>query len=316
MDRPALPQAWATRVPILNAPMGGVAGGRLAAAVSAAGGLGMIGQGSTGSATSLARELALLDRTEHFGIGLVDWVMRREPALWRTALAADPRAISVSFGDDLGWVAEARSVGASTITQVFDVDGARRAEDAGIDVVVARGLEGGGHGAPRRSRDELLRDVVAAVDLPVLAAGAISCRDDVVDVLRAGAAAAWIGTAFAACDEALTTPGQRAAMIAASAQDTVLTRAVDVALGYPWSSHHPSRVIDNDFSRRWQGRETELAGDRLARAELVEAMASDDTTTAPVDAGTGVGSIVEVRSAAHVMAALSPRSMPPAQRGT
>lgn len=305
MDRPVLPPSWAVRVPILNAPMGGVAGGRLAAAVSATGGLGMIGQGSTGSAAALGRELALLEGTERFGIGLVDWVVRREPALWRTALEAGPRAISVSFGDDFDWVSEATSVGASTITQVFDVDGARRAEDAGVDVVVARGLEGGGHGAPRTARDELLRDVVAAVDLPVLAAGAISCRDDVVAVLQAGAAAAWIGTAFAACAEAMTTPGQRAAMIAATSQDTVLTRAVDVALGYPWSPDHPSRVIDNDFSRRWQGRETELADDRRARAELVEAMASDDTTTAPVDAGTGVGAITAVRTAAEVLSDLT-----------
>ena len=246
--------------------MGGVAGGRLAAAVSGAGGLGMIGNGSTATAEALQAQLALLDGVDRFGIGLIDWVIRAEPDLWRTSLDAGPVAISVSFGDDFGWVDEARSVGAATITQVFDVDGARRAQDAGIDVVVARGLEGGGHGEPRHGRIALLPEVVAAVEIPVLAAGGISTAEDVDEAIGEGAAGVWVGTAFAACPEALTTPGQRAAMIAASSDDTVLTRVVDTALGLPWSPRHPSRVIATDFSRRWTGRDEALAADPSRRA--------------------------------------------------
>ncbi|MGA9714718.1 MAG: nitronate monooxygenase, partial [Aeromicrobium sp.] len=113
-----------------------------------------------------------------------------------------------------------------------------------------------------------------------------------------------IGTAFAACPEALTTAGQRATMIAASGTDTVLTRAVDTALGYPWSPQHPSRVIANEFSRRWTGREEALAADASARAELREAMAADDTRVVPVDAGMGVGAIEAARPAAEVVDAL------------
>jgi nitronate monooxygenase len=290
--------------------MGGVAGGLLAAAVSASGGLGMIGMGTAGSATALRRELGLLGDCTRFGIGLVDWVMRREPDLWGVALDAGPRAISVSFGDDLGWVREAQAAGATAITQVFDVEGARRAQDAGIDVVVARGLEGGGHGAPQTAREDLLAGVVQAVDVPVLAAGAIAGRADVVAVLAAGAAGVWVGTAFAACSEALTTAGQRAAMIAATGHDTVLTRTVDTALGFPWPAQFPSRMIANKFLRQWEGRESELASDPCARAELVDAMAADDTQTAPVDAGTGVGAIVEVKTAAQVVSALSDRVEP------
>ncbi len=304
VDRPELPASWGLDVPILNAPMGGVAGGRLAAAVSVAGGLGMIGNGSTSTAETLAAQLALLGDVDRFGIGLIDWVVRQEPALWRLALSAGPVAISVSFGDDLGWIAEAHSVGASAVTQVFDVDGARRAQDAGIDVVVARGLEGGGHGEPQHPRVALLPRVVAAVDLPVLAAGGISAAGDVEAAMRAGAAGVWVGTAFAASPEALTTPGQRAAMIAASGTDTVLTRAVDTALGLPWSARHPSRVIANEFSRRWTGREDALTSDPAARAELRAAMAADDTTVLPVDAGTGVGALTSARPAADVVDAL------------
>ncbi len=177
----------------------------------------MIGNGSSSTADALAVQLALLGDVDRFGIGLIDWVIRQEPALWHAALDANPVAISVSFGSDFGWVSEARSVGAVTITQVFDVDGACRAQDAGVDVVVARGLEGGGHGEPQHRRVALLPDVVTAVEIPVLAAGGISTAEDVDDAIGEGAAGVWVGTAFAACPEALTTPGQRAAMIAASA---------------------------------------------------------------------------------------------------
>ncbi|MDT5309799.1 MAG: nitronate monooxygenase, partial [Mycobacterium sp.] len=76
------------RVPIVNAPMGGVAGGLLAAAVTAAGGLGMVGMGTAGSTPSLHAEMPHV--TGAFGIGLVDWVIRKEPGLFDAALAARP----------------------------------------------------------------------------------------------------------------------------------------------------------------------------------------------------------------------------------
>ena len=100
------------RAPVLNAPMGGVAGGKLAAAVSVAGGLGMIGVGSTGSVELIEREVRYPKADElPFGIGLLDWALQRDPALLEAALAASPRLISVSFGDHWTWVEQARSVG-------------------------------------------------------------------------------------------------------------------------------------------------------------------------------------------------------------
>src|SRR6202167_5891610 len=95
-------RAMGLQAPIVNAPMGGVAGGRLAAAVTAAGGLGKGGMG-TARATSVPRA-ELPHVTGTFGIGLVDWVIRKEPDLFDAALAARPVLISVSFGTDLSWV--------------------------------------------------------------------------------------------------------------------------------------------------------------------------------------------------------------------
>ena len=130
-------RSFGLRVPIVNAPMGGVAGGRLAAAVTAAGGLGMVGMGSDGSRALLAIQLRQV--RGRFGIGLVDWVIRSEAGLLEDALAARPALLSVSFGTDLSWVAKAHEAGIATATQVYDSVGARQAVDAGVDVLVAAG---------------------------------------------------------------------------------------------------------------------------------------------------------------------------------
>jgi nitronate monooxygenase len=287
------------RVPIVNAPMGGVAGGRLAAAVTAAGGLGMVGMGTSGSVPSLDAELRYV-RGE-FGIGLVDWVIRDEPELLNTALAARPALMSVSFGTDLSWVRRAHEAGIATATQVYDSNGARRAEDAGIDLLVARGAEGGGHGEASIATLPLLDAVLAAVSMPVLAAGGIGSPRSLAAVLAAGASGAWLGTCLSACSEALTSDAARRALVAACETDTTSTRVFDIALGLRWSARFPSRVLRNDFVARWAGHEDALADAPGAQAELAAAIAADDRRTAPVDAGQGVGMVTGVAPAGEVI---------------
>ncbi|MBF6353957.1 nitronate monooxygenase [Nocardia higoensis] len=295
-------RALGLRVPVVNAPMGGVAGGRLAAAVSAAGGLGMIGMGSAATADALRRELAHVEPvTASFGIGLVDWVVAARPELLEVAVAARPALIAISFGTDLSWVAGVRSHGIRTATQVFTADHARRAADAGVDVLVARGLEGGGHGAVDMATLPLLDAVLAAVDTPVLAAGGIGSAASLAAVLAAGAGGAWIGTALAACAESSLSAAGRRAMLAADGTDTVVTTAVDVALGYPWPARFPSRVLRNDFVTRWTGREDALRTDTDAQDALRAGIAADDPRVLPVDAGQGVGLVTAVDPVARVI---------------
>lgn len=296
--------ALGLRVPVVNAPMGGAAGGRLAAAVSAAGGLGMIGMGSAGTCEALQRELALVPPRIRVGIGLVDWVIRRDPALLDIAIEARPALLSVSFGTDFDWVARARAAGIPTITQVADVAEARVAQNAGVDIIVARGLEGGGHGRPLRSRDELLTAVRAVTDRPVLAAGAISSADDVRRVLALGAAGAWVGTAFLATTEALTSPGSRRAVLAAGGDDTIVTSVFDRAAGFPWPTDIPERVLANRFTARWHDPAQPFDAARAA-AELRQADQLDDPQDRCVNAGVGVGQIQAELSAAEVVAMLS-----------
>lgn len=291
-------------VPIVNAPMGGVAGGRLAAAVSRAGGLGMIGMGSSATTSKLEDELVHtggLDRP--FGIGLIGWVVDREPALLETALGARPALLSVSFGDDWSWVARAHDAGAATAAQVADLDEARRAADAGVDVLVARGAEGGGHGRPRVGTLPLLGEILEHVTVPVLAAGGIGSARAVSAVLAAGAAAVWVGTALAACEESLLTDPARRTMFDAQGIDTLTTRAFDVALGYPWPAALPERVLRNSFTDRWHGREDALDDDAVDA--LRAAIAADDFAVAPINAGQAVGHVTAKEPAAAVLARLA-----------
>jgi len=171
-----LATAWSEtaglRAPIVNAPMGGVAGGKLAAAVSGAGGLGMIGVGRAGSPKTIQTEARHPSEAGvNFGIGLIDWAVRADPALLEAAIAARPVLVSVSFGDDWSWVDQVRAAGIVTATQAYDPVMARQAADAGVEVLVARGAEGGGHGQPSIGTLALLEAVLDAVDVPVLAAG-------------------------------------------------------------------------------------------------------------------------------------------------
>src|ERR1700757_1368455 len=165
-------RSFGLRVPIVNAPMGGVAGGRLAAAVTAAGGLGMVGMGSIATRELLQTQLQQVHGM--FGIGLVDWVMRNEAGLLEDAMAARPVLLSVSFGTDWSWVDTAHDAGIATVTQVYDSVGARQAVDAGVDFLVARGSEGGGHDEVKLATLPLLDTVLDALDgaaVPVLAGG-------------------------------------------------------------------------------------------------------------------------------------------------
>ncbi|WP_102142206.1 nitronate monooxygenase [Mycobacterium hubeiense] len=264
-------------VPLVNAPMGGAAGGALAAAVSRAGGLGMIGMGSSATASQLTAELAhVADLGRPFGIGLVHWVMSERPELFEVALDARPALLSVSFGDDWAWVSRAHDARVRVVTQVATVDAARRAVDAGVDVLVARGLEGGGHGEPRVGTLPLLCEVLDAVDVPVLAGGGIASARGLAAVLAAGASAAWLGTVFTTCTEALTPPEARSAVLAADGDSTMTTRAFDIEQGYHWPPTIPERVL-RDSSRE----------------------------PTRVNAGQGVGMVVDTRPVAEVIAQLN-----------
>jgi nitronate monooxygenase len=170
----------------------------------------------------------------------------------------------------------------------------------GVDVIVAQGTEAGGH-TGQRSTWPLLAEILTLTDRPVVAAGGIATGRAMAAALVAGAAGVWIGTALLSCPEGLNKPSARERIRAATGDETVHTRAFDVAEGVAWPERWPGRALVNDFSRQWHGREGELVDDEAARASVVEGRRTGNPATAPLYAGEAVGLVVTERSATDVV---------------
>jgi nitronate monooxygenase len=134
--------------PILLAPMGSAAGGRLAAAVTNAGGFGMIGSGYA-SAEAVRKELNEAGNTR-VGIGFILWALEKNPAALDVALDAKPAAIMLSFGDPTPFTGRIREAGCKIICQVQTLAQAKEAVAAGADVIIAQGRDAGGHSGTTR----------------------------------------------------------------------------------------------------------------------------------------------------------------------
>ena len=300
--RTSLTERLGVSLPIIGAPMAGVAHGALARAVTEGGGLGMIGVGSTDRAELIAREAPIASDSGRlpFGIGLMAWALHDRPELLERTLEARPTLVSVSFGSPGPYVAALHDAGIVVASQVQDVAGAVAAADAGVDIVVAQGTDAGGHTGTVGTLP-LLQLVLDAVDALVVAAGGIATARGVAAVLAAGAAGAWVGTCLLACPEATTTAGARAKVLAAGETDTVLTRVFDVAQGIAWPEVFAGRALRNRFSDTWHGREGDLAADPVAGRQLAEARKTGDYDTAYIYAGQAVGLVRQSRPAAEVV---------------
>jgi nitronate monooxygenase len=302
-----LTQMLNVRHPIVLAPMGGSAGGALAAAVSRAGGLGLLG-GAYGDRDWLQRELPIVAQStdQPWGVGFLTWAV--DVGAIQLALEYKPTAIMLSFGDPSSFVDQIRQSNAALIVQVTDLDEARRAVDMGADVVVAQGTESGGHGA-RRGRSTLpfvplVVDLAAPV--PVLAAGGIADGRGVAAALALGAAGALIGTRFQATTEALVDPEISKAIIAGRGQDTQRNSVLDIVRGANWPTEkYTARTLGHPYLDRFRGREAELADDSQACQDYRDDVARGAIPPLPVWAGEGVDLITDLPSAADLVATLA-----------
>jgi nitronate monooxygenase len=301
-------QTWLTKhfdlaVPVVCAPMFGVGGGRLAAAVSAAGGLGTLGVGSSTTAQEVGEEcqVAAADG-KPYGVGLMAWALAQDSAPFDATLAAAPALVSIGFGNYREYVEPLQAAGITVATQVGNLEEAKIAEQLGVDVIVARGSEGGGHGRNEVATLPLLQVVLDAVDTPVLAAGGIANSRGLAAVLAAGAAGGWVGTAFLTTVEAKTSPAARERLLSAADTDTAYGRVFDVAQQLGWPAEFGGRALRNEFFDRWSGREEELAGDEQARQALAAARAAGDYDTSYIYTGQGAALLRDQRAAADVVA--------------
>jgi nitronate monooxygenase len=301
----AFTELFPVQHPIALAPMGGSAGGALAAAVSNGGGLGLLG-GGDGNRDWLARELPIVAAStdKPWGIGFQSWAIGAGTV--EGVLEHSPSAVMLSFGDPSAFAEPIRRAGAVLIIQVTDLDEARQAVDLGADVIVAQGTEGGGHGA-RRGRSTL-PFVPVVVDLaapvPVLAAGGIADGRGVAAALALGAAGALIGTRFQATAEARVHPSISQAIVEGRGEDTERSTVLDIVRGSRWPAKYTARTLSHPFLDQWRGREDELAADADARRAYRDGVARGDLPPLPVWASEAVDLINDLPSAADLVGTL------------
>jgi len=236
--------------PVLLAPMAGISGGRLAAAVSRAGGLGFVGAGY-GDREWLREELAQCEG-QPVGVGFITWALRAQPDLLRQALDARPKAVFLSFGP-IGELAQPiLAAGAVLIAQVQTVRQAREAVAAGAQVIVAQGGEAGGHGGVRGTLALVPATVDAVGPVPVVAAGGIADGRGLAAALMRGASGVVCGTAFYAAVESLAHATAKQRLVDASGDDTLKSPVFDMARGLDWPEGPWSlRTLRNRFTERW-----------------------------------------------------------------
>jgi nitronate monooxygenase len=300
--RTALTEAFGLEYPIVLAPMGTVAGGQLAAAVSNAGGLGLVG-GGYGDPDWLMRELDLVQAATDrpWGVGLITW--HATANVVELALRSHPTAVLLSFGDVRPFAPAIKDAGCTLICQIQDVEAACEAVAAGADFIVAQGSEAGGHGAVRATLPLVPAVVDAVAPVPVLAAGGIADGRGVAAALMLGAHGVMIGTRFSAASESLTHEQAKARIVAAHAADTDRTRVFDIIRGYrAWPAPYTARAVRNDFFARWHGREGALeAALESEMPPYQRAMAEGDFETALIFAGEAVDLIDAVVPAAELV---------------
>ncbi len=285
--------------PVLLAPMGGVAGGALAGAVSAAGGLGLIGAGYADPAVGFGSDDWIRDQFDKAGnraagIGFITWALDRRPDALDVALECGPRAVMLSFGDIAPYAAKIRDAGAALICQVQTLKDAREAAAKGAQIVVAQGTEAGGHGADRATLPLVPAVADAVAPVPVAAAGGIADGRGLAAALMLGAEAVLVGTRFWATREALGHPNQKALIERSGGDDTLRTKAFDTARGLTWPEPWTGRAIRNAFADTWHGRDDALREEGLPmRERFFAAQREGDTEMAVTFAGEGLDLIAD-----------------------
>ena len=251
-----LTEAFGIIHPIISAPMATVSGGALAAAVTASGGLGLIG-GGYGDRDWIERELRAAGNAR-VGVGFITWRLADRPELLDLALEHAPAAIFLSFGDPAPFAARAKATGVPVICQIQTLAHARAAAAAGADIIVAQGTEAGGHGGARTTMTLVPAVVDAVAPLPVVAAGGISDGRGLAAALTLGAAGVLMGTRFFATTEALGHDNTKARLVSAGGDDTVRTSVFDIVRELPWPAAYQVRTVRNALSERWHGNEDAL----------------------------------------------------------
>lgn len=283
------------KYPILQGGMAWVATAELAAAVSNAGGLGLIGAGHMPPDALRAEIQKAKSLTQNpFGVN----IMLKSPFVKEVMqVVIDERVavVTTGAGNPGEYIPALKEIGTKVIPVVASVALAKRLERVGIDAIIAEGMESGGH-VGEVTTMALVPLVVDAVKVPVIAAGGIGDSRGVVAALALGAQGVQLGTIFAASTECTAHPNYKEAIVKAKERSTVVTGAI---------TGHPVRVIANKLTRDFaelekRGASTEEL-DRLGAGKLKAAVRDGDIDYGSVMVGQIAGMITEVRTVNEIM---------------
>lgn len=302
--RTPLTDLFGLSLPVIQAPMAFVAGGALAAAVSRAGGLGMIG-GGYGDGDWIDQQFELAGGAS-VGCGLISFVLDEKPELLDRILAHKPRALFLSFADPAAMMPRVRDAGVPLICQVQTFRDACHVLDLGVDVVVAQGGDAGGHGQSRGTMafvaevaDEISR---RGVETKLCAAGGIADGRGLVAALALGAHGVVIGTRFWSAVESLVDQRMVKPTLDHSGDDTVRTRVIDAIRRIDWPDRYSGRVLKTAFIDEWHddlgGLNADLDRQEQRWAKAIEA--ADSEIVAPF-VGEAIGLVHTRQSAGEIL---------------
>jgi nitronate monooxygenase len=290
--------------PVIQAPMASAAGGQLAAAVSSAGGLGLIG-GGYGNENWLAEQFDAAG-SQRVGCGLITWALAEKPHLLPLVLERNPSAMFFSFGDPAAFVAIAKDADVPVICQVQTLKDAIHAIEIGADIIVAQGTEAGGHGEKRATFTLVpeVADYIAANSPQVLlcAAGGIGDGRGLAAALMLGADGVVIGSRFWATQEALVHPNMHRAALEATGDQTIRSSVMDIARDLNWPSRYTAHVLQNEFTDRWSDDIEGLIEQAASESrKWTNAWAAGDMNVANTFVGEVVGLVNSIEPAAALL---------------
>ena len=289
--------------PVALGGMGSATSPELVAAVSNAGGLGALGcHGQTPEQVGERTQSIRRQTNKPFGLNFLLFHTRDDS--FATALELRPPVMQFAWAkpeqDLRDYFERSHKVGCLVTYMAGTVPEAKRAVQAGADIIIAQGTEGGGHVGWMASMPLLPMVVDAVAPVPVLAAGGYADGRGLAAALALGADGILLGTRFLATVESPLHQNFKQAIVDSDGHDTQLSEIPDIASGLVW----PGAMIRsrrNRFIERWAGREWDLRRDRAEAAEKLNA-ARRTGDEGPLSMGQDAGLIHDIPPAGEIVA--------------
>jgi len=309
--------------PLALAPMAGASGADLTVACCTAGALGLLG-GGYGDLDETMREYSIAAQSlstnpaagARLGCGFITFKMEQDRSALDFVLdrSTKPAALMLSFGDPTPLARDIVGRDIPLICQIQSMAQLPQAVDAGASVIVAQGVEAGGHGYSAyegRSTFTFVPEIADwlaknAPDVLLLAAGGVADGRGLAAAMTLGADGALLGSRMWATKESLASDTAIEEAVQASGDDTARSLVFDVLREKSWPGEYHARTLRNALHREWEDRFDELKADPgAAIADYKEGVANEDYSRAHVTVGEGTGLIKQNASAAEVIEAIT-----------